>query len=191
MEQYDKKYLRISDAERRQLGEEWYECVVNDFRKEMVENGFYKYEVVLQNIRFITYMTDDELRLSAGYAVDLLEELKNINNNGINRKLYELILEEIEQEEALNVLRVIKTWNRISTEELAKLIAKIDRTRRVGGAYAMILANPVLISAVCALYEQLVVRFEDEEMYNLSGYFLLRAIMKMNSNECDEEKDPK
>ena len=191
MEQYDKKYSRISDAERRQLGEEWCGCVVNDFRKEMVENDFYKYEVVLQNIRFITYMTDDDLRLSAGFAVDLLEELKNLNNNGLNRKVYEQILKEIEQEEESYVFRVIRVWNRISTEELAKLIAKIDRMRRVGGAYAMLLANPVLISAICAVYEKLVDRFEDEEMYELSGYFLLRTIMKMNSNECEEEKKPK
>jgi len=70
---------------------------------------------------------------------------------------------------------------------MAKLFAQIDMTRRVGGAYAIILANPGLISAICAVYEQLVDRFEDEEMYDLSGYFLLRAIMKMNSNECDDE----
>ena len=36
----------------------------------MLENDFYKYEVSIQNIKFITYMTDEELKLSAGYAVD-------------------------------------------------------------------------------------------------------------------------
>lgn len=187
MKEYDKKYAKINEEERRALEQEWYECVVRDYRKEMVESDFYKYEVIIQNIKFITYMTEDELKLSAGFAVDLLEELKNINNNGINRKVYEQIMREKEQEEETNIFRVIGIWNKISTDGMTKLVAKIDMTRRVGGAYAMLLANPGLISAICAVYEQLVDQFEDEEMYDLSGYFLLRAIMKMNSNECKDE----
>lgn len=70
---------------------------------------------------------------------------------------------------------------------MVKLIAQIDTTRRVGGAYAILISNPGLIGAICAVYEQLVDRFDDDEMYDLSGYFLLRAIMKMNSNEYKEE----
>ena len=31
--------------------------------------------------------------------------------------------------------------------------------------------------------------FEDEEMYGLSGYFLLRAIMRMHSNECKDGEE--
>ena len=96
MKEYDKKYAKINEEERRALEQEWYECVVRDYRKEMVESDFYKYEVIIQNIKFITYMTEDELKLSAGFAVDLLEELKNINNNGINRKVYEQIMRETE-----------------------------------------------------------------------------------------------
>ena len=70
---------------------------------------------------------------------------------------------------------------------MSKLIAETDKVRRVGGAYAILLANPGLIGAICAAYEQLVDRFGEEEMYGLSGYFILRAIMRMYSNECEEE----
>lgn len=185
MEQIDKKYVAISDEERRELEEAWCECVVEEFRKEMVEKDCYKYEVVLQDIKFITYMTNEELKLSAEFATALLEELKNINNSGMNRQMYEQIMRETGQEEEFNLFRIIELWNRIETEKLSKLIAEIDVLRRVGRAYAIILANPGLISAICAVYEQLVDRFEDEEMYGLSGYFLLRAIMKMHSNECE------
>ena len=97
MKEYDKKYAIISEEKRRCLEKEWYEGVVRDYRKEMVESDFYKYEVIIQNIKFITYMTDDELKMSAGLAVDLLEELKNINNNGISRKEYEQIMRETEK----------------------------------------------------------------------------------------------
>lgn len=113
MEQCDKKYVTISDEERRQFQEAWYECAVSDFRKDMVDKDVYKYEVVLQDIRFITYMTDEELKLSAGFAVDLLEELKNINNSGVNREVYERTIEEMEQEEEVNLFRVIGIWNKI------------------------------------------------------------------------------
>lgn len=134
-------------------------------------------------------MTDEEVRLSAEFAIDLLEELKRINNNGIKRNVYEEIMGEMEREEESNIFRVIGIWNKISPEEMAKLFTKINMVRRVGGAYAILIANPRLISAICAVYEQLVDRFEDEEMYNLSGYFLLRAIMKMNSSECEDETE--
>ncbi|MBR5565667.1 MAG: hypothetical protein IKW08_05810 [Roseburia sp.] len=185
----DKSYTALNEKERRRLVEEWYECIVRDFRKEIVKDDFYRYEVIIQNIKFITYMTDEEVRLSAEFAIDLLEELKRINNNGIKRNVYEEIMGEMEREEESNIFRVIGIWNKISTEEMAKLFTKINMARRVGGAYAILIANPGLISAICAVYEQLVDRFEDEEMYNLSGYFLLRAIMKMNSSECEDETE--
>ncbi|MBR5127840.1 MAG: hypothetical protein IKU69_05380, partial [Roseburia sp.] len=146
----DKSYTELNEKERRQLVEEWYECIVRDFRKEIVKDDFYKYEVIIQNIKFITYMTDEEVRLSAEFAIDLLEELKRINNNGIKRNVYEEIMREMEREEESNVFRVIGIWNKISTEEMAKLFVKIDMARRVGGAYAILIANPGLISAICA-----------------------------------------
>ena len=161
MEHSDKKYVAICDEKRRQLEKEWCEAIVLDFRREMVEKDCYKYEVMLQDIKFVTYMTNDELSISAKFAVELLEELKDINNRGMHRQEYERIMKEMEQEHKENVLQVIGIWNRISTERMAKLLAQIDMVRRVGGAWAMLIANPGLISAICAVYEQLVDRFED------------------------------
>ena len=39
MEQNDKKCVVISAEERSRLEEEWCECIVREFRKEMVEYG--------------------------------------------------------------------------------------------------------------------------------------------------------
>jgi len=189
MEHNNKKYAAINGEKRKQLEIEWYESIIKDFRRERVEDAYYKYDVVLQNIKFITYMTDIELKISAGFAVDLLETLKDINNNGIDRQEYMGIIEEIENEHEENLFRVIGIWNRICTESMKKLLTEIDEVRRVGGAWALLIANPGLISAICAVYEQLVDRFEDEELYNWGGYFLLRAIMKMHSNEYKDKTE--
>lgn len=180
-----KGYAKISNEIRKQIEMEFYTSIIRDFRRDEVEENFYKYEVILQDIKFITYMSDEELRLSAGLAIDLLEELKRINNSGINRQVFEQIVKEKEEEKESDVLQVIGIWNRISTEKMAELFAKIDKVTRVGGAWAMLIANPGLISAICAVYERLVDQFDNEELYELGGYFLLRAIMKMHSSEVE------
>lgn len=35
----------------------------------------------MQDIKFVTYMSDEELRLSVSLAIDLLEELRRINSS--------------------------------------------------------------------------------------------------------------
>lgn len=73
-------------------------------------------------------------------------------------------------------------WNKIKTDHIHKLLTEIDKVQRVGGSWAVLFANPCLIDAICAVYERLVDQFDDEELFALSGYFLLRAIMRMHSD---------
>lgn len=47
----------------------------------------------------------------------------------------------------------------------------------------MLISNPGLISAICAVYERLVDQFDDEDLYAESCFLLLRAIMRMHSEE--------
>lgn len=60
-----------------------YCCAVREFRQEEVEPGYHKYEVVLQIYKFITYMTEEKLKQSAKLTIDLVEEMKKVNNNGM------------------------------------------------------------------------------------------------------------
>ena len=179
-------YKVISSEKRMEMEQELYNAVLTEFRREEVQTNIYKYEVVIQDLNFVTCMTDEEVRLSAGYTIDLLEELKVINNNGIDRQTLEQLVKEMEEKEQNEVLQTIGIWNKISTNRMAELFAKIDILRRVGGAWAMLIANPGLIRAVYVVFEQLVDQFENEELYLFSGYFLLRAIMKMHSDEVEK-----
>lgn len=121
---------------------------VNDqFRKEKISENYFKYEVVLQGNKFIAAMSVDEVAESAKLTVDILEELKNINNSGINRDELKRIEKQEDRHETDgdNVMQILGIWNSIKTEQLLELISKLDRVRRVGGAWAMLIANPCLI----------------------------------------------
>ena len=77
------KYEKISETKRNEIQNELFNTVVDCFRKEKLEDGFYKYEVPLQEIRFVTAMTDEELKDSARLTIDLMEELKKSITTGL------------------------------------------------------------------------------------------------------------
>jgi len=185
MQEKNKKYAPIEDAVREKYVAEYQQAVVDQFRQEMIEEGFYLYKVVIQDVAFITSITDDELKRTAQLAIDILEELKEINNSGKDRKWYEQFV-ETEREKNDEIREMFELWNELKTDRLHLLIAECESVQRVGGAWALIIAGPLIINAICAVYEQIVDRFDDTKMYLICGFFLLRAIMKMRGDEVKE-----
>ena len=81
------KFEKISQEDREKLERRLYKTIVEEFRREKIKDGYYKYIVSLQEFKFITDITDNELKESISIAVDTMEELKKINNNdGMNKK---------------------------------------------------------------------------------------------------------
>ncbi|MBE5924750.1 MAG: type II toxin-antitoxin system HicB family antitoxin [Lachnospiraceae bacterium] len=185
-----KLYEAITDEERLEIEESLVETVNDKFRKEELSENFFKYIVELHTSKFVALMTVDEIKESARLTVDILEELKNINNSGVNREKFKKIEKENETKYAhIDVLfPILGIWNYIRTERLEALMCDLDRVRRVGGAYARLIANPGLVSSICAVYERLVDAFEDEKLYDDSAYFLMRSIMRMHSNEIEDKE---
>ena len=181
-----KSFEAITVEEHSEIEEVLIKAVNDQFRKEKISENYFKYEVVLQGNKFIAAMSVDEVAESAKLTVDILEELKNINNSGINRD--ELKRIEKQEDRYDNVMQILGIWNSIKTEKLLELISKLDRVRRVGGAWAMLIANPCLISAIYAVYDRIVDSFDNDDLYMQSVFFLMRAVMQMNSDECEEEK---
>ena len=175
-----KSFEAITVDEHSEIEEVLIKAVNDQFRKEKISENYFKYEVVLQGNKFITAMSVDEVAESAKLTVDILEELKNINNSGINRDE----LKRIEKQED----RYETDGDNVKTEQLLELISKLDRVRRVGGAWAMLIANPCLISAIYAVYDRIIDSFDNDDLYMQSVFFLMRAVMQMNSDECEEEK---
>ena len=179
----EKRFEKVSAKFRKELEKDIKMTIIKNFQKEMVEEDFYKYEVQLQSFKFVTYMTNKELEKSIELTIDLLEELKNINNGGLDARMLQEKVRDVEtkyQEEALQQISIL---NEIYTDKIYEIIGEINVIRRVGGAYAMLVSNPCFNNAIYVVYERLVDNFNDEELYCFSAYFLVRAVMRINSDE--------
>ncbi len=174
------KFEKISKKAREKLEKIIYKTIVEEFRTEKIKESYYQYSIKLQDTIFVTDMTDDELKESINIACDVMEELKKINNGGMDKKK----LKEIQDKEYTDELfETLDIWNAIATEHLKELLNRADVVQRVAGAWAAIIANPVVISAITIVYEIQVDKFDDEELYAQGAYFVTRAIMKMRGTE--------
>lgn len=185
-----KNFMEDSNLTREELEELYYE-EINMFKEEVIdqEENFNKYRVQLQEVEFTTYMTDQEVRYSIKYALDLLELLrKRFIEDGITKEVLEKWEQEaeLERKDKLTFLREWRMWDKLVDDTFRDLLIKIQECKRVGGAYAMLLALPKLKSAIYAVYEKIVEDFEDKTLQNIAGFFLVRAIMYMNS-EAEEK----
>lgn len=140
MSQNENLFRPISEEERKEIEESLYTATVEQLRCEMIEENYYKYNVKLQNIEFWTAMTDEELRESIKLVVDILEELKLINSNGMTRE----VLTKLEEEASVKydgnddkqLMITLQMSKNLESENLSKIVCELDRVRRVGGAWA-------------------------------------------------------
>ena len=58
------KFEKISQEDREKLERRLYKTIVEEFRREKIKDGYYKYIVSLQGFKFITDITDNELKES-------------------------------------------------------------------------------------------------------------------------------
>lgn len=181
MEEIRVKFEGISGRKREKLENEFYQDVIKMYRKEEIKGSVYRYEVILQDTKYTTILTDEEVRASCKLAIDLLEEMKQINNNGVNKKKFNKLCREIYNIEKEDRFAPFFIVAKLKTERMSEIILEIDRIQRVGGAYAMVIAHPLLYSAIFGVYEQIVDRFDDVNFYEVCGFFLVRAILKIHS----------
>ena len=192
-----KKFEPISKEEREILEEALVTAVKEQFQKVQKENEYFQYDVELQSIKFRTCMTHEQLKQAASYTVDILEEMKEINNSGVNRAKFEELKDsvdkEIKSEKSMirEVSHAVVVMTHISTEKLDNLVNEIAELRNVGGAYWMLMSHPAFRQALFAVYDVIVDRFEEKEernWYDISAFFLMRAIMRVRSEEIDEKE---
>lgn len=179
-----KQFNAITEEEHKKIEEILIRKVNEEFRLERLSDNYFKYKVELQGIEFITDMSIDEIAESAKLTVDILEELKTINNSGLNKSELKRIEKEVKEADDSEVTQLLGIWNRIATCELTELMYELDRVRRVDGAWAMLIANPCLVSAIYAVYDRMVDSLDDDKLYLISAYFLMRAVMRMNSHDA-------
>lgn len=179
MQRYDK----INDILHKKLEREYYRKMQELFLVKKMDDGFHKYSLGNENETYIRYITDEELWKIIKLAIDILEEMKVINNSGVDRKGLERIYEEVRSKEENEYLQKLYAWERIKTDEMRRIIREIDKVARVGGAWALLIANPSLNIIAYGVYDKLVDDFDNEEWYWLCGFYLTQAIMRMYGNE--------
>ena len=179
-------YEAITKEERAEIEEVLYNKLLKDSWEERKEtNGDYLVcYCKMQDIEFITEITTDELKTLVKLTIDMLEELKNMNNKWLNKEKFDALLERCVKDKDEDIIGFIQLWNEaFCTEEIKHIVSEIDKTRKVGGAYAAIIAHPQLIHTMISVYAVLVDTFNDESLYCRGAYFFLRGAMRIRSRE--------
>lgn len=178
--------------------ESFVEKIKEDFYtgEYVTENNmeYKKYHVTQQDIRFEAYLTDDELRRTVEAGIDIVEELIRINEEGFDKKKFETTWNNFKNEKGkysdeLDQVMFVKEY--FYTEKIQKIKNELSEIRRVGGAYAMLISNPLLDQTIFVVYAAAVDSWEENDLDIRSIYFLIRTIMRMNStdlNGCKNEK---
>lgn len=175
----------ISKEERLEIEDGLYKHIIRDCwaDKKEKDKEFLILYAQLQNIQFKTKITESDLRESVRLTIELLEELKQINNNGLNKeKFTDLMQQKIKHNE--DISGYLGVWNKaFNNDGMIKLMHDIDRTQRVIGAFAIFMANPIFVQTVVVVYDVIVDNFDDKEKYMACTSFLLRGILRMNAEE--------
>ena len=137
-------YQAITEEDRTELVTAFYNQVLKDSWDEKKEkNGEYLVcYCKIQDAAFTTEMTENKIKTSARLTIDILEELKNINNTGLNKEKFNTLLKQYTTENA-EITSYLGIWDEVfRTEKIQLIFSEIDRIKQVGGAYAAILAHP-------------------------------------------------
>lgn len=121
-----RKFENINDIVRKKLEREYYWKMKDLFCVEKMDDGFHKYELGKKEDSFIRYITDEELKLIIKLAIDMLEEMKVINNNGVDRVQLESMHKEEAAKEDNEFLQKLYVWERIKTGGINNLIKETN-----------------------------------------------------------------
>lgn len=179
-------YEAITKEERAEIEEFLYNQLLKDSweeRKETKGEHLVCY-CKMQDIEFIIEVTKDELETLAKLTIDMLEELKNMNNAGFNKEKYEALFEQFVEDKDEDIVGFLTLWNEaFSTEEIKHIVSEIGKTRKINATYATLIACPQLIHTAISVYAVLVDTFDDTRLYYICAYFLFRGIMYTCSRE--------
>ena len=180
-------YAFYNKEVRNQMEDLLVEKMKKDFITKDLGRNLNRYTVCLQGVTFVAELYDDEMEKIAVITIEILEELKKMNNEGFDGVYAQRLREKVLEKHAkLQDIWVVPFWNEFATDRLKELVMEADVTCRVEGSYALLVSNPVLTSVICSVYFRLADHFDDLEIYLHSAYFLMRGIMKIGGEEVNE-----
>ena len=187
---------RLNEQDRKELLKAAKLRIKKDFKtKEKIKGagkGVHGYRVVLQGKTYYTVLSDEQLEAIIEKCMDIYDEMINIYESGLTSEEIKKYQKEygISRDFGDNVVGFVKYYSsRFATERMKDIVCELDDICGVGGAYAMLIANPTFASAIVSAYNRLVDVYENEnrEYTAQAIYFLIRAAMKMRGIKEEEE----
>lgn len=160
----------VSTEEKKNYVKKYYEKIQEDFLTEIKNDGINTYEFPVFHDEYIAHMTDEQLEKTVEFAIDILEELKKQNNEGLNKSTFN---EKVSKAEVGMVSHQI-----CLNDNIRSMVHSIDEMFLLNPFDAEIIVNQELYSVIFAIYFQLVDNF-DNEMYGYALDLLIRGIMRM------------
>ena len=154
------------------------------------------YEVTLQKLRFRCSYWEDEMRYIVRFAIEIADILNDFADGEGAREEYEAIVNQTgrggaEDSAIHELIRHKVMYNHLCSRNprLSEIVTdNIPHVCRVGGAWQMLVSEPVLIHTIISVYEQFLYSKRDD-VFSMSVYFLARAIMRTHSEEIRENTE--
>ena len=143
-------YQAITKEDQAEIEVGLYDQVLKDSWNDRKEkNGEYLIcHCKIQDIPFTTEMTVDELKTVARLTIDILEELKNIHNTGLNKEKFKELFQQYITENN-DITGYFKIWEEaFRTEKMQLIFSEID-----------LINNPDASVGVCCSHKVVAVGF--------------------------------
>lgn len=185
-------FSKLDETNRKAVIERCFESL-ECFKVDEGYDGMQKYTVLLQDLKFDLFMSKEDVLENITYAVDIIETMKDVCNNGWNKERFEKLLKEndVVTKTAYrdDCMRFVNVWSSFDTEPFMDIIYEIDCMYRLDGLCAILVKNPLIEAAILGVYEVIVDKFDDAELYDIAVNFLARNIMRLGAGKVEDNKD--
>ena len=138
-----------------------------------------KYDVTVQNMRFSCRYTDEQMGSIASQCLELIKELKRINDGGYTRE----DLEEAIAEDEEGIFQAVQAYNTFCTDRMEEIVSRLGEVTGEGGAYYMLMSKPGFIQGIYVVFYASIDRMDDIQTIFDSLYMLIRLAMRMHSED--------
>lgn len=185
-------FKKLDEAKKKEVIDRCYESL-ECFMVDEGYDGMQKYTVLLQDLKFDLFMSKEEVLENITYAVDIIEKMKDVCNNGWNRERFEELLKknDVVTKTAYrdDCMRFVKVWTSFDTEPFMDIIYEIDCMYRLSGLTAMLVKNPLIQESILAVYEVIVDKFDDADLYDIVVNFMTRSIMRLGAGKVETNEE--
>lgn len=174
--------VQTSELDIQLIKDEVVKRIMENDNPYVVKDGEH-YDVTAVNLHFTCSYSDDEIKKIASLCLDLLEELRRINEDGYTKE--DLNQVKNLKDDDTQLLGNIRIYNSFKTEKIEDIILDLGDVTRVDGAYYMVISKPAFIQGINVVFSFIIDNFENAEAYFSALFMLIRCAMHMHGDEIE------